>query len=75
MKIISEKKWSHAPNAMGQYVHSACQTFEIEPSDVGQARQNWRGHGYAYYTFQYSDVGRKIQVYTDHSVWTCWVFA
>ncbi len=74
MKAISEKVWRNAPNAMGQYVDSAEQIFEIEQSDVGVVSRNYRGCGHSTYTFKLSDVGRTIAMYTDKSSWNCWVF-
>jgi len=74
MKAITEKQWRTAPNGWGQDSTSAEQVFEIEPSDVGVKRENWRGHRHSDYTFTRSDVGRQIAVYTDNSSWTCWVF-
>jgi len=74
MKQLTEKQWRTQPNGWGQDSTSAEQIFEIETSDVGKDRANWRGHGHSIYTFRGSDVGRQIAVYTDRSNWTCWVF-
>jgi hypothetical protein len=72
MKAITKKQWRTAPNGWGQDSTRA-KLFEIEPSDVGVKRENWRGHRHSH-TFTRSDVGRQIAVYTDNSSWTYWVF-
>ncbi len=74
MKSLTEKKWSTQANGWGQDSTAAEQIFEIETSDIGTTRHDWRGQGHSTYSFQAGDVGRKISVYTDHSNWTCWVF-
>lgn len=76
MKKVTEPETRNVANAWGQYSDTTCQEFEVEPSDVGHTRPDYRGEGYSKHKFTQADVGRRIQVLTKPpSAYTCWVFA
>jgi hypothetical protein len=74
VKQIGEPKTTTARNGLGHDATSTRTNYVIEKSDVGMTRENYRGKGHSQYTFEGSDVGKEIAVYTDGTGWTCWVF-
>lgn len=75
MKVIGEKTRNVGENAWGATSISYRQMYEIEESDVGKVRYNYRGYTYDSYKFTEADVGRTIMNMTDDEPsWTCWHF-
>jgi hypothetical protein len=74
MKAFTKREKYQGQNAWGADTSGFRQTFEIDAGDVGSTRENYRGYGHSSYTFKASDIERKIEIMTDGTGWTCWVF-
>lgn len=73
MKLIENGQYKTVQSAWGRDIRSKMDIYEVEKSDVGTVRKNYRGYQYAEYEFTYADVGRQIAVYF-YEGWTSWVF-
>lgn len=74
MKRLTQPETRRGANAWGQSSVSIHELFEIEESDVGRTRENYRGFGHSSHRFSLRDVGRVIDIISDGTGWTCWFF-
>lgn len=74
MKALDQPTLHEGTNGWGGTSRSYHQTFEVEASDVGATRENYRGFGHSSHKFTRTDVGKTIDVLTDGTGWMCWTF-
>jgi len=61
-------------DAWGRESRTIRTIYQIEQSDVGTKRENKGGHRQPAHLFTHNDIGRRIEVITDGSDYTCWFF-
>ena len=75
MKTLTKRDTRQVTNALGRQVNCTYQDFEVTLEDVGGTRLHYRGFNHSEHKFTASDVGKKVQVMTDGTNWTCWCWA
>lgn len=74
MKLIKEKQHVLKDCGLGERQWLDETVFEVEPNDVGKARDNHNGYLRPAYRFRLLDVGRHITVSEQGANYTCWWF-
>ena len=75
MKLIKEKQHVLKDCGLGERQWLDETVFEVEPNDVGRARDNHNGYLRPAYRFRLLDVGRHITVSEQGANYTCWWFS
>jgi hypothetical protein len=74
VKLIKEKQHVLKTRSLGERQWFDETVFEVEPNDVGRARDNHNGYLRPAYRFRLLDVGRHITVSEQGANYTCWWF-
>lgn len=74
MKALTERTCKREHSWVGGGYVMCRQRWEIEASDVGHERRDYLGKSHAIHKFVEADVGKEIEVCTDHIGYHSWYF-